>query len=146
MQNAIQHTWFFPHPAETVWLYLTTPELIAEWLMANDFEAVPGRKFMFKSGPYPKIGFDGNIFCEVLEVIPHKKLSYSWKFGPAPGNITYDTIVSWTLIAKDGGTELKLEQTGFQGEENIPGYRAMHEGWDVNIKKILTKLNTTLKS
>jgi hypothetical protein len=40
--------------------------------MVNDFEAVPGRKFMLKSGPYPKIGFDGNIFCEVLEVIPVK--------------------------------------------------------------------------
>jgi hypothetical protein len=37
---------------------------------------------MFKTKALPAIEFDGNVYCEVLEVIPLKKLSYTWKEDP----------------------------------------------------------------
>jgi len=37
MTKSIKHQFFFPHPPETVWEYLTKPELMEQWLMRNDF-------------------------------------------------------------------------------------------------------------
>ena len=48
---------FLPHPPEDVWLALTDPQALAEWLMPNNFEPVAGHKFRFHvdpmPGPYP---------------------------------------------------------------------------------------------
>jgi uncharacterized protein YndB with AHSA1/START domain len=141
MKNVIQHNWFFEQAPETVWEYLTRSELMAQWLMENDFQPVVGHQFMFRSKAYPPIGFDGNVFCQVLDLVPAKKLSYSWKFGPKPGEITVDSIVTWNLISKDRGTELRLEHRSVSGEMYLPAYNAMNEGWkkniEVNMKKIM---------
>ncbi len=72
MKKMIKYNWFFEQSAETVWKYLTTSELMAQWLMKNDFELVPGRKFMFKTNPHPDLDFDGNVYCEILEMILRK--------------------------------------------------------------------------
>ena len=50
MQKEIKHSWFFSHPAETIWEYLTNSELLSQWLMKNDFKPVVGQKFMFRAG------------------------------------------------------------------------------------------------
>ncbi|MGH6795098.1 MAG: SRPBCC family protein [Methylocella sp.] len=68
-----------PHAPEVVWKTLTTPDLIDQWLMPNDFVAVIGKKFNFKTKP---IGdWDGVVDCEVLEIIENGRLAYSWKGG-----------------------------------------------------------------
>lgn len=79
MTKSIHHKLFFSHPPEVVWGYLTKSELISEWLMENDFKPVVGHQFQFRSKPAPAIDFDGNVYCTVLEIIPFKKLTYSWK-------------------------------------------------------------------
>jgi uncharacterized protein YndB with AHSA1/START domain len=139
MQKNIQHRWFYPHPKEVLWEYLTKSELLAEWLMENDFKPEVGHKFMFTTKPKIKVGFDGNIYCEVLEIIPFQKLSYSWKGGPGKGKITLDSIVTWTLTPKDNGTELQLDHTGFKGMKNYITYLIMNKGW--GSKKLLAKLD-----
>lgn len=100
MIKTIKHTWQFSHSPATVWEYLTNPALLSQWLMENDFKAVVGHRFQFKSTPKVKIGFDGIIYCEVLEVVPYERLSYSWKGGPGNGKITLDSIVTWTLVPR----------------------------------------------
>src|SRR5215831_4697525 len=114
MAKSITHTFFFPHKPSVVWEYLTKPELIAQWLMETDFQPVVGYEFRFFSKPASQIGFDGIVYCTVLEVVPHKRLSYSWKFGPGDGKITLDSRVQWTLTEKDQGTSLFLEHSGFK--------------------------------
>jgi len=37
MAKSIQHNYFFSHTPEVVWEYLIKAELIAQWLMENDF-------------------------------------------------------------------------------------------------------------
>src|SRR5690242_11488978 len=131
MSKQIQHKLFYEHQPKTVWDYLTKPELIEQWLMKNDFKPVVGSEFKFMTKPMPEHGFNGIIYCKVLEVEPLKKLSYSWK-GGSDTEITLDSIVVWTLREKGNGTELELVHSGFR-DEDIFGFAAMNEGWLKNI-------------
>jgi uncharacterized protein YndB with AHSA1/START domain len=145
MKKEIKHTWFLNHPAALVWEYLTDSEQISAWLMKNDFKPIVGHKFNFWTKPIINLGFDGNVYCEVLEIEPLKKLSYSWKGGPGKGKITLDSIVTWTLIEKDGGTELTIEHRGFEGLKNFMGYFFMNSGWKAIIRKKLPALLSASK-
>ncbi|HVM88734.1 MAG TPA: SRPBCC domain-containing protein [Puia sp.] len=140
MNRTIKHTFQYPHSPKVVWEYLTQPELIAQWLMPNDFKAIVGHNFQFKTRPIPNFDFDGNIYCRVLEIIPLKKLVYSWTGGPGDGKINLDSVVSWTLTPKGDSTELHLEHSGLM--ENINIYNAMNEGWLKNGNKIDELINT----
>ena len=122
-----------PHPPEKVWKALTTAELIGRWLMPNDFEPVVGRRFTFKTRP---IGdWDGVVQCEVLEIVPHRRLAYSWKGGSDSNNSDsnygskLDSVVTWTLQPEGRGTRLRLVHTGFRSPQNDSAYDAMSPGW-----------------
>ena len=141
MIKNIAHNWFMNQPPEQVWEYLTDTDLITQWLMKNDFEPVVGHQFRFYAQPLPQMDFDGNIYCTVLEITPFSRLSYSWKGGPGNGVITLDSIVLWTLIPKDGGTELRLEHSGFKETDNMMMYAAMDAGWSKIVQKIGSVLN-----
>jgi uncharacterized protein YndB with AHSA1/START domain len=137
MTKTIKHTIHYSHKPEAVWEYLTKPELIAQWLMPNDFKPVVGHEFRFTARPMPAFNFDGIIFCKVLELVPNKKLVYSWKGGPEPGKITLDSTVEWTLIPKDNGTEVLLEHKGFATDDAmLQIFTVMDAGWLQNIQKI----------
>jgi uncharacterized protein YndB with AHSA1/START domain len=136
MAKSIKHTVFFQHPPEVVWEYLTKAELMALWLMKNDFQPIVGHDFEFRTKPLPQFDFDGIAYCKVLELVPYKRLSYSWKGGPGEGKINLDTVVVWTLVGKEAGTELFLEHTGFSEVENLLIYGGMNQGWLKNMHKI----------
>ena len=141
MAKSIQHKFFFSQTPEVVWDYLTKPELIEQWLMKNDFLPIVGHDFRFTTRPLPNYDFDGIVYCKVLEIIPFKKLLYSWKGGPGDGVITLDSIVVWTLQIKDNGTELSLDHSGFKELENDFMYSIMSDGWLKNIQKIALQIN-----
>ena len=141
MQRDIHHTWFFPQPPEVIWDYLTKSELITQWLMENDFQPVVGHQFQFRTKPRIKLGFDGKVYCKVLEIIPLKRLSYSWK-GGVEDKTTLDSIVTWTLTPKNNGTELSLAHTGFRGIKNYLAYFIMNKGWAKISKRFGTISNT----
>ena len=143
MSKIIKHQFFFPHPAETVWEYLTKPELMEQWLMKNDFQPIIGFDFQFQTKPIPSLDFDGICYCRVLEIVPFKKLSYSWKCGPGEGKITLDSIVVWKLQPTDKGTEVFLEHSGFAKEENLDFYNGFMHGWVEKLNNIAKLLNTT---
>jgi len=137
MTKTIKHQFFFPHPPETVWEYLTRSELMELWLMRNDFKPIVGHDFHFKTNPIPSLDFDGIFYCKVLAIIPHERLSYSWRSGPGGGEITLDSVVEWKLKPKDNGTELFLEHSGFAKKENLNFYNGLLQGWVENINKLL---------
>jgi len=141
MAQSIKHQLFFPHPAESVWEYLTNPELMELWLMKSDFRPVVGHEFQFRTRPKPELNFDGIFYCRVLEVVSFKKLSYSWKCGPGDGSITIDSVVVWKLQPKDKGTELILDH-GFAVMGNLLLFDGMNVGWLQNMNKIAERLNT----
>ena len=141
MTKSIKHQFFFAHPPEIVWEYLTKPELMELWLMKNTFQPIIGADFQFRTNPIPSLDFDGIFYCRVLEIVPFKKLSYSWKSGPGDGEITLDSVVVWKLEPKDKGTELFLEHSGFAKEENLNFYNGLMQGWVEKLNKIANLLN-----
>lgn len=108
------------HAPEKIWRALTQPELVAEWLLKNDFQPIVGHEFKFRADPMPQ--WNGIIDCKVLIVEPHTKLSYSW------GSMGVGTVVVWTLTAAPGGTLVRMEQSGF-GPNQEANYRGAQYGW-----------------
>ena|ERR1700744_740426 len=141
MSKKIQHQLFFPHSPEAVWEYLTNAELMELWLMKNDFKPIVGHDFQFNVKPVPSLDFDGIVYCKVLEIVPFKKLSYSWKLGPGDGTINLDSVVRWELQPKGKGTELLLDHGNFTILENAGIFSAMDKGWLDNMHKIADSLN-----
>jgi uncharacterized protein YndB with AHSA1/START domain len=128
----------FPHAPETIWKTLTTGELIGRWLMApTGFEPVEGKHFTYQTTPAG--AWDGTIHCQVLEVMPNERFSYSWK-GGHEGNVGYgsrlDTIVSWTLSRVESGTRLRLVHSGFVTPKNDSAFKTMGEGWKKVVQNI----------
>jgi len=141
MAASIKHQLFFPHPPRAVWEYLTNAELMELWLMKNNFQPIVGHDFQFRINPVPSLDFDGIVYCKVLEIVPFKKLSYSWKLGPGDGTLNIDSVVRWELHPKDNGTELVLDHGDFVVMENIGIFNSMNEGWRKNMHKIADRLN-----
>jgi uncharacterized protein YndB with AHSA1/START domain len=142
MQTEIKNEWTYAQSPKEVWEYLTRAELIALWLMPNDFKPIDGYEFQFKTKPIPNLDLDGIFHCKVLEIVPFQKLTYSWKGGSGNGLFTLDTIVEWTLEKYGNGTKLFLKQSGFK-EANLSIFTAMTNGWQSNIQKMITHLNAT---
>lgn len=119
-----------PHAPERIWRTLTRSEMIAKWLMPNDFEPVVGYRFTFKTRPMGD--WDGIVHCEVLQCDPPLVLRYSWKGGsdsnPDVGS-RLDSEVTWTLTKVDGGTHLKMVHDGFVFPGNRSAHDAMSPGW-----------------
>jgi uncharacterized protein YndB with AHSA1/START domain len=104
-----------PHPPEKIWRALTQPDLIEQWLMKNDFAPMVDHRF--------KLTADwGAVDCQVLAVEPDKTLSYTWAaFG-------LQSVVTWTLAPTSTGTNVRMEQSGFQ--PNQPQvYQGAKGGW-----------------
>lgn len=119
----------FKEPPSEVWRALTDSKLLAQWLMANDMQAVVGHQFTFREKPQDD--WDGIVHCQVLEVDPPKKLVYSWQGGNGKDDPEFprlDTIVTWTLEPTvEGGTLLHLLHDGFQPTDYA--FQVIGSGW-----------------
>jgi len=109
-----------PHPPEKIWRALTEGSLMEQWLMTNDFQPAVGHEFSFRATPVP--GWSGVIECKVLVVEPHTRLSYTW------GTLGMGSVVAWTLTPTEGGTHIRMEQSGF-GPDQDANYKGASYGW-----------------
>ena len=114
------------HPPEKIWRALTQGPLIEEWLMKNDFRPVVGHKFNFRAEPMPQ--WNGVVDGEVLIVEPNKRLSYGWNASGDKAENGLKTIVTWTLTPADGGTHIRMEQSGFRPEDER-FFQGANYGW-----------------
>jgi uncharacterized protein YndB with AHSA1/START domain len=124
---------FLPHEPARVWKALTDPDLLAKWLMPNDFRPVVGHRFTFRTHPRPGAGFDGVVHCEVLAAEPERLLRYTWRGG------SLDTTVTWTLAPEGRGTRLFLEHDGFDPDDPVQRFthRILDGGWRSNVMSAL---------
>ena len=116
----------FPHPPEKLWRALTESPLLAQWMMNNDFEPVVGRKFQFRAEPMPN--WNGVVDCEVLIVDPLQRLSYNWGVGGGEAAGGLQWVVLWTLTPAEGGTHVRMEQSGFRPDQQA-AYQGAKYGW-----------------
>jgi uncharacterized protein YndB with AHSA1/START domain len=117
----------FPHPPEKLWRALTESPLVAQWLLNNDFEPTVGHKFQFRSEPVQ--GWNGIIDCKVLAIDPLKRLSYTW------ASMGLESVVLFTLTPQDGGTHLRVEQSGFPMDQDH-AYKGATYGWQSFLGKL----------
>jgi len=122
-----------PHPPEKLWRALTQPHLIQEWLMKNDFVPVVGHRFNLRGE------WGGTLDCEVLEVEPHKMLSYTWNHVHGDAAFNLNSVVTFTLTPSKTGTHLRMEQAGFRTDQR-QAFGGAAQGW----QKMLTTLEQLL--
>jgi len=129
MKKNITFTKIYDHPVSKVWDALTSSKALSEWLMdTEDFKAEIGHHFKFTTTPQGS--FDGIIHCCVKELIPNKRLVYSW------GNGKLDTLVSFQLHEQEGKTVLNFEHSGFESlMERLVVRNMLARGWR---KKLLS--------
>jgi len=140
MQTEIKNEWIYEQSPEEVWEYLTRADLIALWLMPNNFKPILGHEFQFQTKPIPSLDLDGIFHCKVLEILPFQKVIYSWKGCSGNGSFSLDTVVEWTLQLHNNGTKLSLKHSGFK-EANFAIFTGMTDGWQKNIQKMLNHMN-----
>ncbi|MFD0900906.1 SRPBCC family protein [Actinomadura sediminis] len=135
-EHAIEVDEFLPHPPAQVWRALTDRDLLARWLMPNDFEPAVGHRFTFTTRPIPNIDFDGTIDCEVLEIDEGRLLRISWGGGGL------DTTVTWRLAAEGTGTRLFIEHRGFDLDDPAQqfAFKGMDSGWRTGVLRALQDL------
>lgn len=111
---------------EAVWRHLEDPDLLAGWLMRNNFQARPGADFQFwktASGQW-----DGTISSRVVECEPPRRLSFTWNAN----TIGTDTLVTIELERHGEGTRLRLLHTNWEratGDQALL-YDSHSTGWD----------------
>ena len=118
---------FYPHPPERVWQVLTNRRALAAWLMDNDFEPRLGHRFQFESESLP--GLKTTIHCQVIALDEPKRLVYTWQDLSHP-----PSIVTWTLEAVAGGTQLRLEHQGSHNVIKLNQSEQLSHSWQGHIQ------------
>ncbi|BAZ12794.1 hypothetical protein NIES4071_46280 [Calothrix sp. NIES-4071] len=146
MLGCLKKELFYPYPPQRVWQVLTSQDALATWLMKNDFEPCVGHKFQFIYSSIP--GFEESINCQVIELEEPRRLSFTWQ----DKMMCQPSIVTWTLQAVDGGTELHLEHrvletafTGLQQPMYSPRFNSQHN-WQASLNRQLVAPTLTSSS
>lgn len=128
---------FLPHPPAAVWRALTDSELMARWLMPNDFKLEIGHRFTLHAQPVPQAGFGGTGYSEVLDFEPERMLRISWCAGPDDAG-GLESTVTFTLEPEGTGTRLFLVHDGFDPDNayQMAGRRFMASGWPGCVKAL----------
>lgn len=124
-------------PVEKVWQALTNKDKMKKWYFdLSDFKPEVGFEFQF-----PGQGHKGQQYmhlCKITEVIPNKKLAYSWTYQGYAGY----SEVSFELWPEADGTKLILTHKGLHTfpQNNADFAReSFNQGWTELIGNLLKK-------
>jgi len=115
----------FDAPVGRVWTALTDVDQMREWYFdLKEFKPQVGFEFDFI------VEHEGNSYhhlCRVTDVVPEKKIAYTWRYKGEPG----DSLVTFELFADGNKTRLKLTHTGIETFPKTPAYarKNFEAGW-----------------
>ena len=127
--------------SDKVWQAITDPAQMKEWYFdLKSFKPEVGFEFQFYAGDDKKKYLH---LCKIKEVVPGKKLSYSWKYDHDPGI----SVVTFELFPEGNKTTLKLTHAGIENfsEQQHPELEKKNfvDGWNeiigTNLKVFLEK-------
>jgi uncharacterized protein YndB with AHSA1/START domain len=105
----------FDAPVARVWKALTDVDQMRVWYFdLKEFKPQIGFEFEFV------VKHEGNTYhhlCKITEVIPEKKIAYTWRYKGEVG----DSLVTFELFGEGDRTRLKLTHSGI---ETFPKTRA----------------------
>jgi uncharacterized protein YndB with AHSA1/START domain len=106
----------FNAPVARVWKALTDVDQMREWYFdLKEFKPEPGFEFEFV------VEHEGNSYhhlCRITEVVPEKKIAYTWRYEGEPG----DSLVTFELFAEGDKTRVKVTHTGIETFPKTPAY------------------------
>jgi uncharacterized protein YndB with AHSA1/START domain len=129
----------FNAPVARVWKALTDVDQMRVWYFdLKEFKPQVGFKFEFV------VEHEGNKYhhlCEVTEVIPQKKMAYTWRYKGEVG----DSLVTVELFPEGDKTRLKLTHDGLETFPKTPAYarKNFEAGWTAIIGSELKKFVET---
>ena len=129
----------FNAPVARVWKALTDVEEMRHWYFdLKEFKPEVGFEFAFT---VEHEGMKYYHLCKITEVIPQKKLAYTWRYEGHEG----DSLVTFELFADGDKTRLKLTHEGLETFPKLPSFARKNfmEGWTEiigsSLKKFLEK-------
>ncbi len=131
----------FNAPVATVWRAITNKDDIKQWSFdMKEFKPEVGFEFQFYG---EKDGVEYFHLCKVTEVIPGKKLAYSWRYEGYEGN----SLVTFELYAEGDKTRLKLTHEGLETFPRTQMFARenFNEGWNSIIGSTLKEFVETKK-
>jgi len=118
----------FNATAHKVWNAITDKDEMKIWYFdLAAFKPEVGFRFQFMGGPTPERQYQH--LCQITEVIPGKKLTYSWLYEGFVGK----SFVTWELFEKGNITTLRLTHKGidtFPPDNQDFAIHNFEEGWD----------------
>ena len=125
----------FNAPVTRVWKALTDVEQVRVWYFdLKEFKPEVGFQFEFV---VEHEGMKYHHLCKVTEVIPQKKLAYTWRYKGYEGN----SLVTIELFAEGDKTRLKLTHEGLDSFPKLPSFarNSFEAGWTEIIGSELKK-------
>ena len=125
----------FNAPVTRVWKALTDVEQVRVWYFdLKEFKPEVGFEFEFV---VEHEGMTYHHLCKVTEVIPQKKLAYTWRYKGYEGN----SLVTIELFAEGDKTRLKLTHEGLDSFPKLPSFarNSFEAGWTEIIGSELKK-------
>jgi len=125
----------FNAPVARVWKALTDVDEMHQWYFdLKEFEPKVGFEFEFI---VENEGRKYHHLCKITEVIPPKKIAYSWRYKGEVG----DSLVTFELSADGDKTKLKLTHEGLETFPKTPAYarKNFEAGWTEIIGSELKK-------
>src|SRR5215813_13019585 len=116
-------------PVARVWKALTNDDQMREWYFdLKEFKPQVGFEFEFV---VEHEGHSYHHLCRVTEVVPQKKIAYSWRYKGEPG----DSLVTIELSPEGEKTRLKLTHMGVETFPRTPAYarKNFEAGWSAII-------------
>jgi len=118
-----------------VWKAITDKNEMKQWYFdLAEFKPEVGFEFQFWGGDEKKQWLH---LCKLTEVVPEKKLTYSWKYDGYSGK----SYVTFELFPAGNQTRLKLTHTGLETfpVDEVPEFERENfvEGWNQIIGKSL---------
>lgn len=111
---------------EKIWQAITDKEQMKQWYFdIADFKPEIGFEFQFEGGDESKTYLH---YCKIIEAIPNKKLSYSWRYEGYEGI----SFLTFELFAEENKTRLKLTHEGLESfPQNLPSFakESFAAGW-----------------
>src|SRR3984957_10103929 len=113
-------------PVELIWRCITTREDMHRWFFElEEFKPEVGFKFDFT---VEHQGMKYCHLCRVTEVIPKKKLAFTWRYDGHQG----DSLVTMELLPEGRKTKLKLTHEGLETFPQTPQFprKNFENGWN----------------
>lgn len=110
-QQVIRVREFLPYPGDRVWSTLTSPDLVARWLMVSGFKLETGNRIPIATDPIRKVGLGGTGQLEVLAFEDEEMLRLSWQAAVGQMRVL-DSVVTFTLATEETGTRLLIQHEG----------------------------------